>query len=587
LTQERTKVVGEINDLFSSANFGSVAGVSDGKAALQKLRDDDAIWKAAGSEIKSSSEAIQEANDQIATLEARQQEIYQTCEVEFGKIDQVRNLMRQRIAFLEAKSRRDSLSGALNVKREALERDALYSRERLEEDSSNVTMIEAGLAGFHDRAARLGSISEKILQINTEISHAQRGNSLELALKEKEDKLTDLESMYDQNLSAATGMLLVNSLKKQVEERERPAVFQRANNLFRRITAGRFELRLKSSEPPAFAAYDAVNGQWRNLDDLSTGTRIQLLLSVRLAFVELLESSVSLPIVADELMANSDPVRAMAIMEALVEISRGGRQVFYFTSQADERARWEAFLADKPDVTRAVFVLEGRGSETYDLAVVRPDRTFAGGHLQVALPEVSGLNHAEYGELLALERFDVMAENAERLHIWHLFEDPTIVYNLLEKGLDRWGAARTYKMGGGVLPGVDDAIFDLAAVKAEVFKRFLELYRKDRPRRISRMVLEKSGAISGTFIDSVSELAERLENDPQLLLDALRRGDISGFRRDRIESLREYFLANGFMSEEAPMTAEDIWLHLAAFISTINIDLLDARSFVARILQTD
>jgi uncharacterized protein YhaN len=78
---------------------------------------------------------------------------------------------------------------------------------------------------------------------------------------------------------------------------------------------------------------------------LSTGTKIQLMMAVRLAFIEESEQGVMLPILADELLANSDDERSAAMIGALCEISRAGRQVFYFTAQEDEVQRWEEWVS--------------------------------------------------------------------------------------------------------------------------------------------------------------------------------------------------------------------------------------------------
>ena len=97
---------------------------------------------------------------------------------------------------------------------------------------------------------------------------------------------------------------------------------------------------------PEFTAVDQVERRGRSLDQLSSGTRVQLLLAVRIAFVEQQEQGVKLPLLLDEVLGNSDDERARAIMEAVVELSREGRQIFYFTAQMDEVARWRALFAE-------------------------------------------------------------------------------------------------------------------------------------------------------------------------------------------------------------------------------------------------
>ena len=66
---------------------------------------------------------------------------------------------------------------------------------------------------------------------------------------------------------------------------------------------------------------------------------MQILLSVRLAFVKQQEQGAKLPIVLDETLANTDDLRAKIIIESLIKLANEGRQIFYFTAQGDEIAK--------------------------------------------------------------------------------------------------------------------------------------------------------------------------------------------------------------------------------------------------------
>src|SRR5690606_36892234 len=132
-------------------------------------------------------------------------------------------------------------------------------------------------------------------------------------------------------------------LKEETREQGKPQVLKRASEIFSRITSGRYSLEV-DPQGTAFRAYDHKIGLGQRLDELSSGTRVQLILAVRLAFLEQQEVNVTMPLLADELLANSDDARAAAIIEALTEISRDGRQIIYFTAQQDEVQKWKAKL---------------------------------------------------------------------------------------------------------------------------------------------------------------------------------------------------------------------------------------------------
>lgn len=121
---------------------------------------------------------------------------------------------------------------------------------------------------------------------------------------------------------------------------------------------------LRAGPARIYIAYDKEENMGKKLDQLSTGTRIQLLLAIRVAFVESQESNVKLPLLADELLANSDVDRAKAIIEALTEVSKEGRQIFYFTAQVDEVAKWHSYLSEVNGVDFELYGLEENVNET-------------------------------------------------------------------------------------------------------------------------------------------------------------------------------------------------------------------------------
>ena len=131
---------------------------------------------------------------------------------------------------------------------------------------------------------------------------------------------------------------------------------------------------------------------------------------------------------------------------------------------------------------------------------------------------------------------------------------------------------------------MDETAIDRLTRKINVLERFQELYRKGRSLKISRQVLEESGVITGAFIDVAATKLAELDNDPDRLLQALANGEVPHFHKRNIDRLREYLVETEFISEETPMTADEIWLQLAAFMSQQQIDQAEARGFVLRIL---
>ena len=581
---QRDTLIREINGLFQRAVVQPVSDPVAAKILRQQLADGEIRWREAGILIDSAEKNISRLRSAGAGIQSKISSLYTRLGLEIDEEEKLHGMVRQLTSYKQARQKFDQTATLLSAAERSLQNHLLFNTRREDIAIADVAGTEHQIMELTGLADSLGGIRDEIAQINANIGLAERGSSLEGSLKKMEDSVAALEMEYDRRLASTTGRLLTDALKKEADERDRPAVFKAADSLFSRITHGRYRLRLRGSEPPAFSAYETTESEERELNHLSTGTRIQLLLAVRLAFIDSLEETVSIPIIADELLANSDSRRSAAIMAALVEISRLGRQIFYFTSQEEEVSRWESFLADKTDISKKIFRIGGGENEDYLSGITIPDRQFGGAHLLELVPDPTGLDHAQYGATLKNRHFNPMEDGADWLHVWYLFGDPLIVYGLLKMGLVHWGQLQTYLQAGGDMTEVDQDLFDPAAQKIKILSRYLELYRQGRPRAIDRSVLERSGAVSANFIDAVSEKLEEVGYNPEQLLAALGRGEVSRFSGRKVDQLREFLTDEGLISEDRVLSHEEIWVLLAAFVSQTGISLEEARRFVEQVL---
>ena len=113
-----------------------------------------------------------------------------------------------------------------------------------------------------------------------------------------------------------------------------PRVFERARAHFSGFTNHNYELRLGEDEgTPRLVAVELRSGEARQLDELSDGTRAQLLLAARIAFAEQVEQEKVLPLFLDEAFDQSDP-QSLRGHRAKPRARRKDqdRQIFYFTS---------------------------------------------------------------------------------------------------------------------------------------------------------------------------------------------------------------------------------------------------------------
>ena len=412
----------------------------------------------------------------------------------------------------------------------------------------------------------------------------KQGSSLEEAFLKKEEALDELSGMFEVNLSAVTGKLLVDRLKKLAGDENRPPVFRQAKEIFNRITNGRYELIVQEGNSPSFKAYDTVLKIGQELAELSTGTRTQLLLAVRLGFIETLETTYRLPVLADELLANSDDTRSKAIIEALTHISGEGRQVFYFTAQMEEVYKWKTFLDTIAGNSYKILQLDGKSNEATSFSVNGFDATAF--QLLSETKEPAELTHGQYGKLLGVDRFNLLTETPAALHLWYLIDDTKILAELLKRGINKWGQLYSFMEYGGKLPGCDEMLISQMKAKTEILQRYMDLYRQGRPIPIDRAVLEESGAVSAKFIDALTGKLIDLNGNPQELLLALKNRQVNGFRLSAIDDLEQFLIQKGYINNQDIISHEDIALRMSAFITNTPLNLQEAEQFITRILAT-
>jgi len=252
----------------------------------------------------------------------------------------------------------------------------------------------------------------------------------------------DLAAERERDYRSQAGYKLAQFVEKNTHDQSLPAVFKRARALLRTVTAGRYE-QLFDAERNAVRATDTVAERGFTLDELSSGTRIQLLLAVRLAFVGEQEDGWQLPIILDETLANSDDEQAGAIIEAIKTLAQAGRQVFYLTAQHTEAAKWEQALGDGHAVDHRLINLsapstDGLPEEIGDRALRPPTND---------LPAPDRLTHAAYGEKLGVPGWSPRRPVGE-VHLWYLMDDLTALHRLLEVGIATWGQLRSLEDSG-------------------------------------------------------------------------------------------------------------------------------------------
>lgn len=585
LSNTLTKDLEQVNKLFSDSKAERAMDATEAKAILNKLKEDESTRQNAVAEIGRQKEQIKEQEQQKKKFSEKLENIYKKLDTVHGEKEEIWQLVETLEPYKKAKEKYQLAGSRLSEKEGLMKNHSLYESNKEEITLLSFDQAQENKKDFEAKANELEAINKEITEIETNINSTQKSHALEDALTELEEALINLEQLHENNLSSITGKLIIDQLKEITREQNQSKVFKRANQLLNRITNGRYELRLEDKKETAFRAYDTVLKLGQDLSELSTGTRIQLLLSVRLAFIETQESFIKLPILADELLANSDDIRAKAIIEALIEISKEGRQVFYFTAQADEVAKWKSFLESSQDISYKIIELTGGQNESIDYQSNEP--AFYSFDFIQNIPSPAKTSHQKYGKLLQVTPFNILTEEPETIHLWYLVEDNELIFNCLNKGIRQWGQLASFVRNNGKLAGLDEGTMLRFQNKVKLLERFIELYRRGRPRPIDREVLEQADAVSGNFIEEVSTKLVELEGNPVKLIQALKNREVAGFRDNKTDELEQYLTNEGYIDNQEALGKDEILVQLNALLSNLDVDTSEAESLINRILQPD
>jgi hypothetical protein len=395
-----------------------------------------------------------------------------------------------------------------------------------------------------------------------------------------------LSDEREQDYEKAVGKVLADFIQKETQDQGLPPVFHRARELFGEITDFRYELTLDRGSA-SFRASDRVYERSFALDELSSGTKVQLMLSVRMAFLETQEQACRAPLVLDETLANSDADRARAIIDAVKTICEEGRQVLYLTAQADEVQKWNAQLDGEEALDHTVISLEELDAR--DLLEPSGDgATIPARQVPETLPDPETTNHEQLEEELEVPRWSPR-QPVGRLHLWYLIESARPLLDLIESGTRTWGQLENrHRIGGVVATSFDEQAFGQVQARARAVEAWKEAWHVGRGRPVDRPALEKTDAVTETYMDGVTEIAKELDGDAEALLQVVReRNDerVSGFRSHKADDLEEYLLENGYLTEKPPLSEEEMWQRVLADLTDERTEGLISEGELERLFQ--
>ena len=164
-----------------------------------------------------------------------------------------------------------------------------------------------------------------------ELAQLDGSGAVALLTEELARKRTLLAAEVDRYMPLVYARQLLNAAVSRFEKENQPEMIATVSRLLGQMTGGKYIEFDRSGSGKQSVLIRRADGVERTPDQLSTGTREQLYLAIRLAYVlHYCDKNQPLPIVIDDVLVNFDEARTRQTLTALVDVSRSA-QVLFFT----------------------------------------------------------------------------------------------------------------------------------------------------------------------------------------------------------------------------------------------------------------
>ena len=541
----------ENSDTTTKLGASSVADAL--RVAFETLEVRLSTAREAEREMESKQDSIDSLRKRIDTNESERASLYSRAGLEAGaraelarRLDRLKAWGTAREAFVLAQNDERRLRETLGD--DAAPADGAALIKAVECDSVETLQLELQAA-----AARAGEYTELIQRqaaINERLHSARKSHRVEQAASELGRAEEALRDKRDTALLHAATDMLLDDVENAFKTDREPDLLRRARERFERVTAHEFTLEL--SDKTGFMARDRRQGQFRSPARLSSGTRMQLLLSLRLAWIEDLETgSERLPLFLDEALTTSDEERFAVMAQTLSHLAETERrQVFYLSARRHEAALWERATGEAPAVIDLAAIRFGASTPGNGLPAVEPPPE---------VPPPGDDDGESYAARLGVPLVNPRVD-AGGVHLFHLLRDDL---DLLHRLLDSWRIGTLGQLesllasdaGPGALSGRQTR--QRLVLRCQAARSWAELWRQGRGMPVDRVALDECDAVTDVFLKGAADLAKELEGDPAEFVAALRARRLKRFHTSQTDKLEEWLAEKGYIDDAEILDPEE------------------------------
>lgn len=406
-------------------------------------------------------------------------------------------------------------------------------------DEGAVESVERELQQATETAHEHDDLIRETQHIDTRLDEARAGEQLEQAAADHGKAVEALQDKRDEAFLAAATDFLLNDIEGAFRSEHEPKLLRRARERFEQATGREFTVELLDGEH--FVATDTKQGEKRELAELSSGTRMQLLLALRLASTEETESGgETLPLFLDEALTTSDESRFAEIARTLSRLAdEQRRQIFYFTARRQDTALWQDAIGEVPAVIDLAEVRFGARGD-FALPPLPP---------APRVPSPEGMDDEAYASAIGVPRVDPRRDPGG-IHLFHTLRDDL---KLLHTLLDAWRISALGQLESLLASSAaEGAVPDAAACRrlrdrCRVAREWAAAWREGRGKPVDRIALEQADGVTDVFLDRVAALAERVAGDGPALVAQLKVGTVKRFRSRNVDQLEDWLVEHGYI----------------------------------------
>ncbi|MGR3219829.1 MAG: ATP-binding protein, partial [Candidatus Anammoxibacter sp.] len=300
-----------------TTEFDAATKESERKGRLQELLNKKK------KELKKTESKLKENKEQITRL---LKSINGTDRQDFRKIYEENNKVKELI-----KSRKNAvitieMIAGLDKSDEVI--DFLKKNDKQDIDKKVKTLAN----GISENSTQLNDKNTESGKKKNEIEQIEGESELAEVMTELESEKQKLQNAYKDWVTYKIALKILADVKEKYEKEKQPEVIKNSSTHFNKITGERYKRISVSLDERDVSVFDSREAS-KKIAQLSRGTKEQLLISLRLGFIEEYEKKAEpLPVIVDEVFVNFDPNRAKRTAEILHEFGEN-RQILIFTCQ--------------------------------------------------------------------------------------------------------------------------------------------------------------------------------------------------------------------------------------------------------------